>query len=208
MNAFYRFALGVVRVVFPLWYHIDIQGKENIPQDGGYLFISNHRSLADPVLIGMQTKKIQFSFLAKQELFAKPMLSRLFTKLGAIAVDRGAGDLSPIEELKIRLNNGHNALIFPEGTRSKDGTLGKFKTGAALLAAQTGVPVVPAAITFEGKLHFRSKIVVSFGKPFEVSVSTPDDPQPKELKSVKLEMTKAVSDLLPPLLTEQSDDRT
>ena len=205
MNAFYRFALGVVRVVFPLWYRIEVKGKEHLPAQGGFLFISNHRSMADAVLIGIQSRKTQFAFLAKQELFEKPLLSGIFKKLGAIAVDRGAGDLSPIEELKNRLRDGQNALIFPEGTRSKDGTLGRFKTGAALLAAQTGVPVIPAAISFDGKLHFRSKILVTFGAPIAVSVENPDDPQPKELKTIKLAMTKAVSDLLPPMITEQSD---
>ena len=209
MNGLYRFALGVVRLVYPRWYRIETHGKEYLPQDdaGGCLFVSNHRSMADAVLIGMSSPRRQFCFLAKQELFEKRFVGWFLKKLGAIAVDRGAGDMSPIEELKGRLKNGDHALIFPEGTRSKDGTLGRFKTGAALIAAQTGVPVIPVGISFEGKLHFRSKITVSYGAPILLEAETPGDPRPAELKIMKQTMTKAVSGLLP-MQAEAESDRT
>ncbi|MBP0989049.1 MAG: 1-acyl-sn-glycerol-3-phosphate acyltransferase, partial [Oscillospiraceae bacterium] len=143
MKGFYKFALGVMRLVMPIWYKIDADGLEYLPEEGGYLFVSNHRSMADPILIGTQNPSAEFCFLAKQELFSKGLDGWVLRKLGAVAVDRGPGDLSPLDELRSRLENGENALIFPEGTRSKDGSLGRFKTGAALIAAQSGVPVVP-----------------------------------------------------------------
>lgn len=202
MSGFYSFAVHVLKVVMPLWYKIETKGAEQLPTDGGYLFISNHRSMADPILIGIQNSKTPFCFLAKQELFESGFIGWLLKKLGAIAVDRGAGDLSPIEELCGKLKNGENALIFPEGTRSKDGTLGKFKTGAALIAAQTGVPVVPVGISFEGNLHFRSKICVQYGKPLALPCDNPADPRPAELKAIKIAMTKAVADLIPPALPD------
>ena len=202
MSAFYRFALGLVRIAMPLWYRIRVEGKENLPKEGGYLFVSNHRSNADPVLVGMQSKK-QFRFLAKQELFTHGAAGWLLRKLGAIAIDRGTGDLSPLEELAQRLKDGDNALIFPEGTRSKDGTLLRFKTGAALLAAQTGVPVVPVGISFKGKLHFRSRITVSFGAPFQIPQMDPDHISAPALKQIRQTMYQNVAALLPP-----PDDRT
>lgn len=197
MRKFYRFALCVLKVVMPLWYRIETEGTDRLPQDGGYLFVSNHRSMADPILIGMQNSKTQFCFLAKQELFQNPFIGKLLSALGAIAIDRGAGDLSPIQELAGRLKSGENALIFPEGTRSKDGKLGRFKTGAALITAQTGAPIVPVAISFDGKLRFRSTIHVRYGTPITLSCENPEDPRPSELKSIKISMTKAVSELLP-----------
>ncbi len=206
MNGLYRFGLVVVRTIFPLCYHIEVEGKEHLPQDGGCLFVSNHRSNADPVIIGMSQPKVQFCFLAKQELFEKKWIGKLLRGLGAIAIDRGAGDLSPIQELIGRLKKGDNALIFPEGTRSKDGTLGRFKTGAALVAAQTGVPIIPTSVYFEGeKLHFRSKVRIAFGAPLHVSVENPAEPRPAELKTIKLAMTKAVTELLPPAAIAQTD---
>ena len=69
MNGFYKFAIRVLRVVMPLWYKLETEGLENVPEGSGYLFVSNHRSNADPILIGVQNPETQFCFLAKQELF-------------------------------------------------------------------------------------------------------------------------------------------
>ena len=204
MNGFYRFAIRVMRVLMPLCYHIETEGTELLPQNGGYLYVSNHRSNADPILIGIQNPHTQFCFLAKQELFSQGFVGWLLRKLGAVAIDRGAGDMSPLEELGTRLRSGENALIFPEGTRSKDGKLGHFKTGAALIAAQTGVPVVPVGISFEGKLHFRSKILVKYGAPFEIPQTDPSAPSGAVLKQIRQEMTQNVTALLP--MQETSSD--
>ncbi len=196
MNRFYKFAMRVMRLLMPLWYKIETEGMENVPRESGYLYISNHRSNADPILIGIQNKETQFCFLAKQELFSSGLIGWLLRKLGGVAIDRGAGDVTALEEIAFRLQNGENALVFPEGTRSKDGTLGHFKTGAALLAAQTGVPVVPVAIVFDGKLHFRSKITVRYGAPFDVPETDAADPSPGVLKQIRREMTDRVTGLL------------
>ena len=196
MNGFYKFAISVLRFVMPLWYKLETEGLENVPEGSGYLFVSNHRSNADPILIGVQNPETQFCFLAKQELFSDGLVGWLLKKLGAVAVDRGAGDVTALEEIEFRLQNGQNALIFPEGTRSKDGKLGHFKTGAALIASQTGVPVVPVAISFDDELHFRSKIYIRYGAPFDIPKTTVSDPEPAVLKQVRQDMSKHVSALL------------
>ncbi len=197
MTGFYKLAIGVMRFLMPVWYHIETEGLENVPQNGGYLFISNHRSNADPILIGIQNPDTQFCFLAKQELFADGIVGWVLRKLGAVAVDRGSGDISPLEEIMTRLENGENALIFPEGTRSADGKLGRFKSGAALIACQTGVPIVPVAIYFEDRLRFRSCISVRYGKPFEIPSMDPENPSGSVLKNIRKAMTEQVSALLP-----------
>ena len=213
MSAFYKVAFGVLSVLMPLAFKIRTEGKENLPEEGGCLYVSNHRSNADPILIGLQNRRAQFCFLAKQELFSKGLIGFVLRHLGAVAIDRGTGDLSPLAELSSRLQGGENALIFPEGTRSKDGTLGRFKTGAALIAAQTGVPVVPVGISFTGRLHFRSRITVRFGAPFSIPRTDPDNPSPAVLKQVRQEMTRQVSALLPappealPIQKEASDQK-
>lgn len=196
MNAFYKFALGVMRFVMPLWYRIDTDGLENLPDEGGYLFVSNHRSMADPILVGIHNPDAQFCFLAKQELFTDGLVGWVLRTLGAVAIDRGTGDMSPLEEIEERLKNGENALIFPEGTRSKDGKLGRFKMGAALIAAQTGVPIVPVAIHFEDELHFRSTIYVRYGAPFQLPQTDADEPSMVVLKQIRQEMTAQVAALL------------
>ncbi len=88
MNGFYKFAMTVMRLVMPLWYKIDADGMEYLPEEGGYLFVSNHRSMADPILIGVQNPKTQFCFLAKQELFSDGFIGWLLKNLGAVAIGR------------------------------------------------------------------------------------------------------------------------
>lgn len=198
MNKFYRFSMMVVRPIMHLCFSIHGVGKENIPQQGGYLFVSNHRSNVDPVLIPLLVPKQQFCFIAKQELFKNKLFEKIITALGAIAIDRGSGDLSPLDELTMRLKQGKNGLIFPEGTRSKDGKLGRFKSGAAYIVAQTGTDVVPVSIQFEGKLHFRSRITITYGKPLHLLNEPLTEPNPRELRRIRTEMHEAVSALLPP----------
>ncbi len=198
MSKFYRFALGVMRPIMHLCFSIRAEGKDNIPQQGGYLFVSNHRSNADPILIPMLASKQQFCFIAKQELFKNKFFEKIITALGAIAIDRGSGDLSPLDELTARLKAGKNGLIFPEGTRSKDGRLGRFKSGAAYIVAQAGADVVPVSVQFEGKLRFRSRITVTYGKPMHLLDAPLSEPNPRDLRRIRTEMHSAVAALLPP----------
>lgn len=197
MSKFYRFALAVVRPIMHLCFSIQSVGKENVPQQGGYLFVSNHRSNVDPVLIPLLIPQQQFCFIAKQELFKNKFFEKIITALGAIAIDRGSGDLSPLDELITRLKQGSNGLIFPEGTRSKDGKLGRFKSGAAYIVAQAGADVVPVSVQFEGKLHFRSRITITYGKPLHLLDAPLAEPNPRDLRRIRTEMHSAVAALLP-----------
>ena len=89
---------------------------------------------------------------------------------------------------------------------SKDGKLMHFKTGAALIAAQTGVPVVPVGIYFDGKLRFRSRILVTYGAPFTIPQTDPDNPSGAVLKQIRQEMSRNVAALLP-MQTESQAQR-
>ena len=87
-------------------------------------------------------------------------------------------------------------MIFPEGTRSYDGKVGKGKSGVALIAAQSGVDVVPVGIVFEGaKLKFRSKVVVKFGKPIKASELAISGTSSSELKALKAKIMGAIVEL-------------
>ena len=183
----YYVAMYLTRFAYLIWYSIKFEGKENIPKGEGALYASNHRSNADPPLIVLGVKK-KFSFMAKEELFKNKLFAWLIKSLGAFPVSRGKGDTSAIDKSVEVLKNGRNLVIFPEGTRSKDGKVGKGKTGAALVAAMAESKVVPVGIIFEGeKLHFRSKIRVVYGKPILSSdyITTPAEPNPRELVKLK-----------------------
>jgi cytidylate kinase len=97
-----------------------------------------------------------------------------------------------------RLNSGRNLVIFPEGTRSKDGKVGKGKTGVALIASKSNYDVIPVGIIFEGeKLHFRSKVTVKYGKPIKASeIAMPTEYTAKDLKPIKHKIMSAITELV------------
>jgi len=121
-------------------------GREHIPTEGPVILASNHRSFFDPFVIGTMTRRPVY-YVAKKELFAyNRLLSWLLNALGAFPVDRGAGDQDSIETAKAILGRGEIVLMFPEGTRTRPGALGKPRRGGGRLALETGAPVVPIAI--------------------------------------------------------------
>ncbi|MBQ4464777.1 MAG: 1-acyl-sn-glycerol-3-phosphate acyltransferase [Oscillospiraceae bacterium] len=164
----YYIVVAIVRVAMHLWFDLKFEGRENIPKGRTFVYASNHRSNADPVLVTLAGKG-RFSFMAKIELFRNRFFAWLIRSLGAFPVERGKGDTAAIDKAIDNVKNGVNLLIFPEGTRSRDGRVGKGKTGVALIASKAHADVVPVGINFEGKLHFRSRIVVRIGKPIPAS---------------------------------------
>ena len=193
MNAFVRYT---VWGVYKLFYNFHIEGIENIPQDRPLVMASNHRSYADPVILTMPMKR-PVTYMAKEELFKNRLFGWFITKLGAFPVKRGAGDMQVIDDSIAILNSGRNLVIFPEGTRSKDGKVGKGKTGVALIAAKSGADVIPCGIIFEGeKLKFRSKLTLRFGKVIPAEEIAVEDASPKALKGVKKRIMEAITELV------------
>ena len=182
--------------VYKIVYNLSYEGTENIPKEGGRIFASNHRSYADPVFICLPIK-VKFAFMAKEELFKNPFFSALIRFMGAFPVVRGSGDMKVIDESIARLNKGRNLVIFPEGTRSKDGKVGRGKTGVALIAAKANVDVVPVGIVFEDKLKFRRKVVVKYGEPISSSqLQVSDEPLRTELKNLKNRIMVSITELV------------
>lgn len=180
-----------------LTYHIRIEGKENLPEEGGRVYASNHMSYLDPVLLGILRPKHRFSYVAKEELFKNRLFAGLIRWLGAFPVSRGSGDMSVIDESTKRLRAGRNLVIFPEGTRSKDGRVGRGKTGVALIAAQAGVDVVPVGLTYTPKLHFRSRIIIRVGKPIPAAeLKLGENPRPKDMTERKNRIMSAIRSLV------------
>jgi glycerol-3-phosphate dehydrogenase (NAD(P)+) len=121
-------------------------GREHIPAEGGVILASNHRSFFDPFVIGTMTRRPVY-YVAKKELFAyNRALTWLLNALGAFPIDRHASDQQSIETAKIILDRGEIVLMFPEGTRTRPGSLGRPKRGVGRLALETGAPVVPVAV--------------------------------------------------------------
>lgn len=148
----YLFFRKLLSIVFYIKYKITIHHSENIPDmKGGYIIASNHLKMLDPPMIAACIRG-KFSFMAKDEIFHKnPFITFVITKCGAFPVVRGSGDEAPIQKAVEVLAEQRIFVIFPEGTRSKDGNLGRVKSGIALIASQAAAPVLPVCLKYTGK---------------------------------------------------------
>ncbi len=117
----------------------------DIPRSGGCLLVANHVSYLDPPLVGAAISRSIY-FMAKQELFEIPVMGSIIAGTGAFPVKRGTADRGALKRARALLHDGNVVCIFPEGRRSLDGTLQSAEAGAALVAAQSNVPVVPLGL--------------------------------------------------------------
>ena len=138
---------------------------------GGVLIAPNHQSYLDPVLVGMAFFE-RIDYLAREGLFRVPGFGQWLRAVGAHPVRRGAADRAALRTVLRVLRSGRPLLMFPEGTRTRDGSLGRFSPGVGAIAVKCGAPVLPVGI--EGAfrcwprtrvLPVPARVVVAFGKP-------------------------------------------
>ncbi|WP_043933586.1 lysophospholipid acyltransferase family protein [Bacillus sp. EB01] len=163
--AFYDFAKNVVKIALKPVYHYEIIGQENVPKDGGVLLCSNHIENFDPLLVGITTKR-PVHFMAKEEIFKVPVLKNVVLMCNAFPVKRGMSDREALRKGLNVLKEGKVLGLFPEGTRSKTGELGKGLAGAGFFALRSNAHVVPCAII--GPYKAFSKLKVVYGKPIDM----------------------------------------
>ena len=166
----YSFLDVVLGILFRIFLRLEVHGAENIPKTGPLVIASNHLSLLDPPVIGVAAPR-KVHFMAKQELFV-PVLGYIYKTLGAFPVKRGGAD-GGADRAAIKhgieiLQSGEVLAIFPEGTRSKTGQLGKLEPGALMMAGKSNAIIVPTAVSGTdikrcGRLW--PKVTVRFGTP-------------------------------------------
>lgn len=159
---FYGIVKALLRFIMLFVFRIKINGRENVPLEGGAIIASNHKSYWDPVMLALASPR-KLSFMAKSELFKNKFFAKLITDLGAFPVHRGKGDLGAVKAALTILKGEGVMVIFPEGTRDRDDSVTEAKPGAVMLAIKSKIPIVPAYIS--GKYHWFSKVTVTFGKP-------------------------------------------
>ena len=162
---FYSFARSVVKLIFTPLFRIEIVGLENFPKEGGVLLCTNHIHNFDPPVVGITTPRPVY-FMAKEELFKTPVLGDVIRKCNAFPVKRGMSDREALRKGLTVLKEGHVLGLFPEGTRSKTGELGKGLAGAGFFALRSQATVVPCAIIGPYKAFRKLKVV--YGKPIEM----------------------------------------
>lgn len=175
MRRLYTILWYIVAPFFSLVHPCRLVGRERLPEKGG-LFCANHSGLSDPIcLIVALGPRPQMHAMAKAEFMRTPVIGWLLKKIGIFAVERGKSDIGAIKTAMKYLKSGESVLIFPEGTRIKDG-VDKYgnesegKAGAAMLAVRTGAPLVPVYIPPK-KRWFRFTTVV-IGEPYHPRVES------------------------------------
>ena len=133
------------RLVGVLGFGVRVFDRDNAPRDGAALVCANHQSFFDPVLVGLALD-VRLNYLARKNLFEVPGLKQLIEFLDAIPIDRDGPGLAGLRETMKRLKRGEQVLIFPEGTRTRDGEVAALKSGFITLARRTKVPLVPIGI--------------------------------------------------------------
>lgn len=160
----YRFLRGVFRLMFSFMFRLKAEGKENIPKEGAVVLCANHTSNWDPPVLGTLLER-KVHYMAKAELFELPVLKQVLPRIGAFPVKRGGVSKESIRLSLQLLKNGEIIGVFPEGTRSNAGGMGK--KGAASLAIKSGATVIPAAIIGNYSLFRPMKVV--YGPPIDLS---------------------------------------
>ena len=177
IDMFYKIFKVLCRFWFGLILRTQIIGVENIPKDGAFILAANHVSNWDPPFLGTFIDR-EVCYMGKEELFSNPIMAWICRNLHVFPVKRGAADKSAIKTAIKLLKDGKCFGIFPEGTRSKTGKLGKAEPGVSLIAAMTKAPIIPAAIVNTEKIFSREKflprLAVVYGKPMNFTGSTKD----------------------------------
>ena len=203
MHWVYYFGRGLIRVlVFPFggW---KVRGRDNVPASGPFLVVSNHLHLADPPVIAASFP-LKCVLMAKADLWESSWSRFWVSNFGAFPVRRGGVDRNALHQAEEWINKGVSVVMFPEGTRSPDGTMKPALPGAVLIATRLNIPIIPMGITGSDKLRnlkrafwHHPKIWVNIGRPF-----TLPPVEGKLTKEKRQELTRImmehVADLLPP----------
>lgn len=160
----YYFFRSLARGLLKIKYDLRFEGVENLPNDGGFIIAANHITFIDPVMIIAGCPR-QCHFMAKSELFTKPVFAEFLAFMNAFPVRRESSDMRALSFAQKIINKGWILGIFPEGARSKDMTPKKARGGAAYLAFKTGADVVPVGlIRNPSEKRIRPTVSVRFGR--------------------------------------------
>lgn len=168
---FYQFCAVLVRCVGTGYFQWTILHQDRIPLTGPVIFAANHVSFGDPPLIGGAIPR-PINYLARESLFQPPWFAKLIRSLNAIPLDRDRGGPAGMRTVLSVLAQGRALLLFPEGTRSADGSLGGAKSGTGLTVIRSGAPVIPVRIFGLHEIWGRKRrfpkpgrIIIKFGEP-------------------------------------------
>ena len=174
MNLSYRIGWTCFRVMYATYFRWRVFNAERVPLKGGVILASNHASFLDPPLVGSGLKR-GINYLARESLFRFPGMGALLRSWSAVPVDRDGGGAKGLKMILDRLLSGGAIILFPEGTRTKDGKLQPARSGIGLTVIKSTAPVVPVRVfgTFEAygrnhKVPRPHRVAVKYGLPMNL----------------------------------------
>lgn len=150
-------------VIFKLLFDLRIEGDRRSLSKGAAVIVANHTSYLDPVVLALLVPR-RMNFMAKEELFQNPIFGNLITKLGAFPLKRDRLDRRAYQRALEVLKEKKILALFPEGTRSRSGKLGKFKEGSIRIALYSRVPIIPVVIKGTGEVLPPGARFIRWGK--------------------------------------------
>lgn len=173
MNPSYFIGWTLFRLIYATYFRWRVYNPENVPLTGPVILASNHASFIDPPLVGAGLHR-PVNYLARESLFRFPILGAILRSWCAVPVDRDGGGAAGLRAILDRLLDGGAILLFPEGTRSKDGNLQPARSGIGLTVIKSDAPVVPvrvfgtfAAFNRHHKFPRPHRIAVKYGRPID-----------------------------------------
>jgi len=184
----------IAGILFNSIIRVKVINKENVPENGAVLLVSNHESFLDVFFIGFKLKR-KVLWMAKEELFHVKLFAALFTYLGAFPIKRGTGDTTAFRTTIDLLKRGEIVGIFPQGTRTRGkGRELKAKLGAAKFAIDSKAEILPVAIS--GKIKLFGKVTINFGKPFHIDSDDNHHYTREELTVMSNEIMNRIYDMI------------
>jgi 1-acyl-sn-glycerol-3-phosphate acyltransferase len=209
MKLLYRCAWCLSRFVFTVYFRCRVYHPERVPLSGPVILAANHASFIDPPLVGSGLKR-EINYLARESLFRFPVVGATLRAVNSVPVDRDGGGAAGLRAILDRLLAGGGIILFPEGTRTRDGQLQPARSGIGLTVIKSDAPVVPVRVfgTFEAfgrhlKFPRPVSIAVKYGRPLlfnelRAEAKTCSKPRLKEIyQQVADEIMAAIAKLEP-----------
>jgi 1-acyl-sn-glycerol-3-phosphate acyltransferase len=163
MKPLYRTGWHLFRGIFRVYFRCRVYNPERVPRQGPVILAANHESFIDPAAIGSAVPR-EVHYLARAPAFRFPVWGDLLRRVNAIPINQEGSAAAGLRAGLDVLSKGNALLLFPEGSRTHDGALHKFRSGVGLIAAKSGAPVVPIRVFGLYEIYGRHLLIPRPGK--------------------------------------------